>query len=85
MSKSYKYSRSRKTLSLKVLELKLVDCVKKLEQAILDDSVDPKRVQTIQQATYALSNAINRIIDIKEAKDIEARLKKLENQLNQQS
>lgn len=85
MSKSYKYHRSRKTLTLEICELKLVDCVKKLEQAILDDSVDPKRVQTIQAATYALSNAIGRILDIKEARDIEARLEKLEQQLNKQS
>ncbi|HKK45642.1 MAG TPA: hypothetical protein VJ964_08980 [Balneolaceae bacterium] len=78
MSKSYKYSRSRKAISLSDAKLRLTDCIKELEKVILNGDYDPKEIHTKIQASYAMSNVINRYTKLVEITDLEQRVAELE-------
>jgi len=81
MAKSYKYSRSRKPISLKDAKLRLTDCIKELEVVILDGDYDPKEIHTKIQATYAMSNALSRYAKLVELTTLEERISNLEENL----
>lgn len=74
---TYKKNRSKKPMTLDEAELRLTDCIKKLEEAILSENVDRERVQTLKASTYAISNAINRLVEVKEVKDLKAEIDEL--------
>lgn len=79
MAKSYKYNRSRKPISLNDAQLRLSDCIKELERVILDDDTyDPKNMQLKIQASYAMSNVVNRYTALFEMVDILERVEALE-------
>ena len=79
---TYRKSRSKKPISLYDAELRLSDCIKQMEKVVLDGDYDPKEVQLKQQAVYAMSNAINRLLKVKETRDLETRIQKLEENLS---
>lgn len=80
---TYKQKRSRKPISLTDAQLRLTDCIKELERVILNGEYDPKEMQMKIQATYAMSNAINRYSVLVEKIDFEKRLQQLENQMTE--
>ena len=83
---TYKQRRSRKPISIQDAQLRLTDCIKELERVILDDSYDAKNMQAKIQASYAMSNVVNRYATIVEKTEIIERIEALEeNQLRKVS
>jgi len=56
----------------------LTDCIKQLERVILDDDTERENMQMKIQASYAMSNVVNRYAKIVETTEIVERLEKLE-------
>lgn len=77
MSKSYKYNRSRKALTLDDCKLRLTDAIKECERLILSNPKD----HVLIQAVHALSGAIARYAKLIETTELEERVSKLEQQL----
>ena len=75
---SYRQRRSRKPISIQDAQLRLTDCIKELERVILDDTYDAKTMQAKIQASYAMSNVVNRYATIVEKSDFEQRIEALE-------
>ena len=75
---TYKQRRSRKPISIQDAQLRLTDCIKQLERVVLDDTYDSKEMQMKIQASYAMSNVVNRYAKIVETTEIVERLEKLE-------
>ena len=78
---TYKQRRSRKPISIQDAQLRLTDCIKQIERAVLDDDIDTKNMQLKIQATYAMSNAVGRLANIIETTELIDRITKLEEQL----
>ena len=75
---TYKQRRSRKPISIQDAQLRLTDCIKQLERVILDDDTERENMQMKIQASYAMSNVVNRYAKIVETTEIVERLEKLE-------
>ena len=75
---TYKQRRSRKPISIQDAQLRLTDCIKQLERVVLDDTYDSKEMQMKIQASYAMSNVVNRYAKIVETTEIVERLEALE-------
>jgi len=78
MSKSYKYKRSRKALTLGECKLRLTDAVKAVEEILLKDGSSNNE---IIQAVHALSGAINRYAKLVETTELVERIEELENKM----
>lgn len=74
MSKSYKYKRSRKALTVDDLLLKMTDAVKEMEEIILSDGKESTKIQ----AVHALSGLIGKYRALVETSEILERLEALE-------
>lgn len=80
---TYKQRRSRKPISIQDAQLRLTDCIKELERVILnDDSYDSKTMQMKIQASYAMSNVVNRYASLFETVTLLERVEKLEEKTN---
>ena len=75
---TYKQRRSRKPISIQDAQLRLTDCIKQLERVILDDDTERENMQMKIQASYAMSNVVNRYAKIVETTEIVERLEALE-------
>lgn len=75
MSKSYKYNRSRKALSLADCKLRMTDAIKEMEKIILSDSKNSTKIQ----AVHALSGLIGKYTSLVETTDLIERIEALEN------
>ena len=75
MSKSYKYKRSRKPLSLDDCKLRMTDSIKEMERIILSDGKDSAKIQ----AVHALSGLIGKYTKLIETTEIIERIEALEN------
>ncbi len=78
MSKSYKYKRSRKALTLDECKLRLTDAVKAVEEILLKDGSSNNE---IIQAVHALSGAISRYAKLVETTELVERIEELENKM----
>lgn len=75
MSKSYKYHRSRKALTLDDCKLRMTDAIKEMEEIILSDN---SKDHTKIQAVHALSGVIARYAKVIETSEILERIEALE-------
>lgn len=77
MAKSYKYSRSRKALSLHDVKLRMTDGIKAIEKIILTSEDDQKQIQ----AAHALTGLVGKYQKLIETTDIIERIERLEEKL----
>jgi type I restriction-modification system DNA methylase subunit len=74
MSKSYKYNRSRKPITLQDAQLRMTDAIKEMEKIILSSGDEQRKIQ----AVHALSGLIARYAKIVETTEIIERIEVLE-------
>jgi len=79
MSKSYKYRRSRKALTLEEATLRMTDAIKAVEKIIMTNDNDNQRIQ----AAYALSNLIGQYVKLVEQTELKNRIEVLEDDYEQ--
>ena len=77
----YKSNRSRKTITLQELMLRMTDAIKVMEEIIFTADGEQKKIQAVN----AMSGMIGKYTKLVEVVDLEARLSTLEEQMKNDS